>query len=90
MATRDEIVGFHQGRRGHRRPDRPLASRRQSFRPGNQAFHFVTSFTAAKGEVRLVTSGANTIVQVDGDNDPAIDMTILVHNAHIHAVDLIL
>jgi hypothetical protein len=58
---------------------------------GNLPFHFVTSFTAARGEVRLVSSNGNTLIQVDGENDTAVDMTILVHNAvGSHAFDLIL
>jgi hypothetical protein len=34
--------------------------------------------------------GADTIVQIDGDVDNAIDMTLRVVNAHLRAGDLIL
>lgn len=58
---------------------------------GNQAFKFVTSFTAAKGEVRFVTQGTDTIVQVDIDSDPAPEMIIRVVNVTgLHGFDLIL
>jgi serralysin len=57
---------------------------------GNQAFKVVSAFTSAKGEVRLVYSGVDTIIQVDGDLDTAVDMTIRIVNAHVTAADLIL
>src|SRR5215213_738763 len=53
---------------------------------GNQAFKVVSAFTSAPGEVRLVhTAGGDTIVQVDGDNDTAVDMAIRVVNANLTA-----
>jgi Ca2+-binding RTX toxin-like protein len=57
---------------------------------GNQAFKVVKGFTKAFGEVKLVKSGANTIVQIDGDKDKAVDMTIYVFNAHLTKSDFIL
>jgi Ca2+-binding RTX toxin-like protein len=57
---------------------------------GNQAFKVVTGFTKAFGEVKLVKSGADTIVQVDGDKDSAVDMIIYVFNAHLTKADFIL
>jgi hypothetical protein len=90
LASRDEIFGFIKGPgQGADRIDLSPIDADLSL-PGNQAFHLVANFTAAKGEVRLVTAGINTIILVDGDNDPAVDMTILVRNAHIHGIDLIL
>jgi Ca2+-binding RTX toxin-like protein len=89
-ATRDEVFGFARG--AGLSADRIDLSRIDAdpSLAGNQAFHIVSAFTPAHGEVRLVYSGADTLIQVDGDTDPAVDMTILVHNAHLHAVDLIL
>jgi Ca2+-binding RTX toxin-like protein len=57
---------------------------------GNQAFKVVKGLTKAFGEVKLVKSGADTIVQVDGDKDKAVDMTIYVYNAHLTKADFIL
>jgi Ca2+-binding RTX toxin-like protein len=57
---------------------------------GNQAFKVVKGFTKAFGEIKLVKSGADTIVQVDGDKDKAVDMTIYVYNAHLTKGDFIL
>jgi serralysin len=57
---------------------------------GNQAFKVVKGFTKAFGEVKLVYSGLDTIVQVDGDKDKAVDMTIHVYNAHLTKGDFIL
>ncbi len=57
---------------------------------GNQAFKVVKGFTKAFGEIKLVKSGADTIVQVDGDKDKAVDMTIYVYNAHLTKADFIL
>jgi Ca2+-binding RTX toxin-like protein len=57
---------------------------------GNQRFHVVSSFTGDTGEVRLVHSGAHTILQIDGDRDTAVDMTIRVLNVHLSASDLLL
>lgn len=58
---------------------------------GNQAFKVVSEFTRAHGEVRLLhTASGDTIVQVDGDRDTAVDMTIRVVGAHLSSVDLLL
>ena len=57
---------------------------------GNQAFKVVKGFTKAFGEVKLVKSGADTIVQIDGDKDKAVDMTILVKDVHLTKGDFIL
>ena len=57
---------------------------------GNQKFHVVSAFTGDTGEVRVVHSGAHTILQIDGDRDAAIDMTIRVLNVHLSASDLLL
>ena len=57
---------------------------------GNQAFKVVSAFTSAKGEVRIVYSGADTVVQIDGDLDTAIDMTIRIVGVHASAADLLL
>jgi Ca2+-binding RTX toxin-like protein len=57
---------------------------------GNQAFKVVKGFTKAFGEVKLVYSGADTIVQVDGDKDKAVDMTILVKGVYLTKGDFIL
>ena len=57
---------------------------------GNQAFKVVKGFTKAFGEVKLVKSGADTIVQVDGDKDKAVDMTFLVLGTHLTKGDFIL
>lgn len=47
---------------------------------GNQAFTFkgAGAFTAARGEVRLVVSGADTFVHIDTDADAAAEMIIKV------------
>jgi Ca2+-binding RTX toxin-like protein len=89
-ATRDVIFGFIRGAgiTADRIDLSPIDA--DPTKPGNQAFHLVNVFTAAHGEVRLVRSGSDTLVQVDGDNDPAIDMTILVHTTGLHAIDFIL
>jgi hypothetical protein len=42
------------------------------------------------GEVRLVYSGADTYVRLDGDLDRSIDMDIRVVGVHLTAADLIL
>jgi Ca2+-binding RTX toxin-like protein len=57
---------------------------------GNQAFKVVKGFTKAFGEVKLVKSGTDTIVQVDGDKDSAIDMTFWVYGVHLSKSDFIL
>jgi len=91
VATRDEIFGFIEGTASTADRINLSAIDADPSVPGNQAFHFVSSFSAAKGEVRFVASGNDTIVQVDGDNDTAVDMTILVHNVlGMDAFDLIL
>jgi hypothetical protein len=41
-------------------------------------FDFVPSFTPAPGEVQVSRSGANTLVNVDTDDDPAAELTILL------------
>jgi hypothetical protein len=90
-ATRDGIFGFIKGPAATAdRIDLSPIDANPSL-PGNQAFKFVTSFTAARGEVRLIASNGNTILQVDGDNDAAVDMTIVVSGVTgMHAFDLIL
>ena len=50
----------------------------------------VKGFTKAFGEVKLVKSGTDTIVQVDGDKDSAIDMTFWVYGVHLSKSDFIL
>ena len=50
----------------------------------------VKGFTKAFGEVKLVKSGSDTIVQIDGDKDKAVDMTIYVYDAHLTKGDFIL
>ncbi len=57
---------------------------------GNQAFKVVKGFTKAFGEVKIVKSGADTLVQVDGDRDKAVDMTIYVSGVHLTKGDFIL
>jgi hypothetical protein len=50
----------------------------------------VTKFTKALGEVKLVKSGSDTLVQIDGDKDSAVDMTILVKGVQLSKGDFIL
>jgi Ca2+-binding RTX toxin-like protein len=57
---------------------------------GNQAFKVVSKFTKALGEVKLVYSGGDTLVQIDGDKDSAVDMTILVKGVLLSKGDFIL
>jgi Ca2+-binding RTX toxin-like protein len=57
---------------------------------GNQAFKVVTGLTKAFGEIKPVKSGADTLVQIDGDKDNAVDMTILVKDVHLTKADFIL
>jgi Ca2+-binding RTX toxin-like protein len=57
---------------------------------GNQAFKVVKGFTKAPGEVKLVYSGGDTLVQIDGDKDSAVDMTILVLGVQLSKGDFIL
>jgi Ca2+-binding RTX toxin-like protein len=58
--------------------------------PGNQAVKIVDAFTSAPGEVQLAYSGDDTLVQVDGDRDAAVDMAILVQGVHLAKADVIL
>ncbi len=85
-STRDVVYGFKAGqdRIDLSKLDANLALK------GNQAFKVVTGFTKAFGEIKLVKSGFDTIVQVDGDKDSAVDMTILVKNADLTKADFIL
>jgi hypothetical protein len=85
-ATRDTIYGFTKGQ------DKIDLSKLDANLglKGNQAFKVVKGFTKAFGEVKLVYSGLDTIVQVDGDKDKAVDMTIYVYNAHLTKGDFIL
>ena len=85
-ATRDTIYSFTKGQ------DKIDLSKLDANLglKGNQAFKVVTGFTKAFGEVKLVKSGNDTIVQVDGDKDKAVDMTILVKDAHLTKGDFIL
>ncbi len=57
---------------------------------GNQTFKVVTDFTKSFGEIRLVKSGADTLVQIDGDKDSSVDMTILVKYVDLTKADFIL
>ena len=59
---------------------------------GNQVFDFIAgAFTGAKGELRAVNSGANSIVQGDVNGDKHVDFTILVENVNnLHAFDFVL
>jgi Ca2+-binding RTX toxin-like protein len=85
-ATRDEILWFKPGQD---KIDLSKIDANLGLK-GNQAFKVVTGFTKAFGEVRLVKSGNDTLVQIDGDKDNSIDMTILVKNAHLTKADFIL
>jgi len=85
-ATRDTISSFTKGQD---KIDLSQIDANLSLK-GNQAFKVVKGFTKAFGEVKLVKSGADTIVQVDGDKDSAVDMTIYVFNAHLTKADFIL
>ena len=84
--TRDEIFHFTKGQ------DKIDLSKLDANLglKGNQAFKVVKGFTKAFGEIKLVKSGADTIVQIDGDKDKAVDMTIFVANAHLTKGDFIL
>ena len=85
-ATRDVIKGFTKGQD---KIDLGKIDANLGLK-GNQAFKVVTGFTKAFGEVRLVKSGNDTLVQIDGDKDNSIDMTILVKNAYLTMGDFIL
>jgi peptidase M10/serralysin-like protein len=85
-STRDQIFEFVVG---EDRIDLSKIDANLSLK-GNQAFKVVKSFTKVFGEIKLVKSGADTIVQVDGDKDSSIDMTILVVGAHLTKADFIL
>lgn len=85
-ATRDEVFLFV-----HRQDKIDLKSiDADPSLAGNQAFHVVAALTSKRGEVRLLNSGADTIVQVDGGWDSAVDMAIRVVGVHLTAADLIL
>lgn len=85
-ATRDEILGFVIGedRLDLRSIDADAAL------SGDQRFSLVDAFTRATGEVKLTYSGVSTLVQIDGDTDSAIDMTIRVVGVHLTGADLFL
>ncbi len=85
-ATRDNVFEFV---RGQDRIDLRLIDADPS-RSGNQAFRVVSTFTNAPGEVRLVRSNGDTYIQVDGDRDTSIDMSIRVAGVSLTATDLIL
>jgi Ca2+-binding RTX toxin-like protein len=85
-ATRDQVFGFA---RGSDKIDLSLIDANPSL-AGNQAFRVVAAFTSAPGEVRLDRAGADTIVQVDGDTDTAVDMTVRVVGVHLTASDFLL
>lgn len=60
---------------------------------GNQAFIFkgAGAFTAARGEVRLVVAGADTLVHIDTDTDAAAEMIIRIEGVTgLTAADFIL
>jgi serralysin len=85
-STRDEVYWF---KHGQDKIDLSKLDANPSLK-GNQAFKVVTKFTKALGEVKLVKSGSDTLVQIDGDKDSAVDMTILVKDAHLTKGDFIL
>jgi serralysin len=85
-ATRDEVFEFVHGQD---KIDLHLIDANPSL-AGNQAFKVVPAFTSAKGEVRLIFSGADTLVRVDGDLDTSVDMDMRVVGVHLTAGDLIL
>jgi Ca2+-binding RTX toxin-like protein len=85
-AARDDIFSFMKGQD---KIDLSKLDANLSLK-GNQAFKVVKGFTKAFGEVKLVKSGADTIVQIDGDKDKAVDMIIFVANAHLTKGDFIL
>ena len=61
---------------------------------GDQAFNFIAgggAFTGAKGDLRVVNSGANTRISGDVDGDKNADFSILVENVNnLHAGDFVL
>jgi Ca2+-binding RTX toxin-like protein len=85
-ATRDGIILF---KHGQDKIDLSKLDANLGLK-GNQAFKVVKGFTKAFGEVKLVYSGLDTIVQVDGDKDKAVDMTFRVVGAHLTKGDFIL
>ena len=86
VATRDVVYWFKPGQ------DKIDLSKLDANlgQKGNQAFKVVTGLTKAFGEIKLVKSGADTLVQIDGDKDNAVDMTILVKDVHLTKADFIL
>ena len=85
-ATRDQVRGFV---RGQDKIDLSLIDANPAA-GGNQPFDVVNAFTSAQGEVRLVYSGASTLIQIDGDRDTAVDMIIAVIGTRVTEGDLIL
>jgi Ca2+-binding RTX toxin-like protein len=85
-ATRDQIVHFNPGQD---KIDLSKLDANLSLK-GNQAFKVVKGFTKAPGEVKIVHSGIDTLVQIDGDKDSAVDMTILVQGVQLSKGDFIL
>jgi Ca2+-binding RTX toxin-like protein len=85
-STRDQVRGFV---RGQDKIDLSLIDANPTA-TGNQVFKIVKAFTSAPGEVRLVYSGSNTVIQIDGDRDTAVDAIISVIGTRITAGDLIL
>jgi Ca2+-binding RTX toxin-like protein len=85
-ATRDNILSF---KRGQDKIDLSKLDANLGLK-GNQAFKVVKGFTKAFGEIKLVKSGADTLVQIDGDKDNSVDMTILVKNVYLTKGDFIL
>ena len=56
--------------------------------PDNQAFHLVTAFTGAVGELRVKASGSDVLVLGDINGDGSADFAILVQNvASLNATD---
>ena len=85
--SRDEVFQFVLGQ--DKIDLRPIDANLSAL--GNQRFHVVSAFTSDRGEVRLVhTAGGDTIIQVDGDRDTAVDMTIRVVGVQLAESDLLL
>jgi Ca2+-binding RTX toxin-like protein len=53
----------------------------KTFQSGNQAFHFIGTgaFTAAGGQIRATSHGANTLIEINIDHDKPAEMSILLH-----------